>query len=104
MMRPCIRCGEPIQSGSRCADCADPKRRVDHELSSHERGYDRMWRRLSERARRAQPWCTWCGATEGLTLDHSREAWERKAEGKDIRLEDCLVLCAPCNSRKGKAR
>ena len=38
------------------------------------RGYDRRWRVLSERARKLQPWCSDCGATEDLQADHSPEA------------------------------
>lgn len=100
-LRPCIECGEPAD-GSRC---------TDHQLPSPpktgtttERGYDQTWRKLSERARRLQPWCSDCFTTEDLTADHSERAWERKAAGKPIRLRDTDVVCRSCNALRGRAR
>jgi 5-methylcytosine-specific restriction protein A len=69
-----------------------------------ELGYDTSWRKLSERARRIQPWCSDCGTDRDLTGDHSAEAWRRKAEGKPIRLQDVDVLCRGCNTKRGKQR
>lgn len=68
------------------------------------RGYDAAWRRLSERARKLQPFCTDCGTTEDLTADHTPEAWERKRAGKPIRLRDVDVVCRSCNSKRGEAK
>lgn len=70
----------------------------------HARGYDETWRKLSARARRAQPFCTDCGTVEALTADHSAEAWARRARGQVIRVEDVTVLCGPCNTRRGSSR
>ena len=100
-MRPCIECGE-ISSQSRCEEhrLAGGK----HLESAHQRGYDYAWRRLSERARKLQPFCTDCGATEDLQTDHSPEAWKRKESGKSIRLKDVAVVCGPCNRKRGAAR
>ena len=114
MLKPCIDCGEPVE-GTRCDECAEADKRIKPlhlvekpgkipKLSPRERGYDNNWRRLSERARRMQPWCSHCGATEDLQLDHKPEAWERKRQGKRIRLEDVQVLCGDCNRKAGAAR
>lgn len=100
MLRPCIECGEPT-NGSRC----DAHARNWRPKGSYRKlGYDAAWDRLSRRARRLQPWCSDCGATEDLQGDHSPEAWVRKAAGKPIRLQDIDVVCGPCNRRRGPAR
>ena len=112
--KPCVlaSCGELHLNESRCdvhqAELlrqqhrdAEPNR---NRLSPRERGYDEAWRRLSARARRMQPWCSDCGRTDDLTTDHLPSAWERKAQGKPIRLEDVDVLCRPCNADAGSSR
>lgn len=106
-LKPCIACGEP-GSNARCTDCQtahDAKyTRKSVKVNASERGYDRRWRVLSERARRIQPWCTDCGTPDRLTGDHSPEAWERKAKGLPIRLRDIDVVCQACNNDRGSAR
>lgn len=97
--RPCLVCGQPSDQ-SRCPD----HRLDDHILTRHERGYDSRWDRLSRKARKLQPFCTDCGATEDLQADHSPEAWRRKAAGKAIRLTDIDVVCGPCNRARGQAK
>jgi hypothetical protein len=97
-LRTCLTCGEP-SAGPRC-----PQHTLDAKGTATQRGYDAAWDRLSKRARRLQPWCETCGATEGLQADHSPEAWARKAAGKPIRLTDVRVLCGPCNRDAGAAR
>lgn len=86
--RPCLDCGAPSAS-TRCTGC---------------RGYDSEWERLSRKARKLQPFCSDCGATENLQADHSPEAWARRAAGKPIRLKDVDVVCGPCNTDRGQAR
>ncbi|GAA4294663.1 hypothetical protein GCM10023161_44370 [Mycobacterium paraffinicum] len=99
-LRPCVVCGEP-SAKSRCPT----HRPKDRKPSRQQRGYDSQWQELSRRARRLQPWCTDCGSTEDLQLDHLPIAWERKAAGKTIRLgTDAEVCCAECNRRRGAAR
>ncbi len=98
-LRPCLTCGEPTGS-TRCAEHTPTRNRATAEA----RGYDTAWRNLSRRARKLQPFCTDCGSTESLSLDHSEEAWARKAAGKVIRLQDVTVLCGGCNTRRGSSR
>ncbi len=100
-MRPCIDCGEPTEH-ARCEEHSLP--RTAEKTSSHSRGYDNAWRKLSERARQLQPFCSDCGATEDLQADHTPEAWARKAAGKPIRLCDVDVVCGACNRKRGAAR
>ena len=99
-MKPCIDCGEPTE-GSRCPE-HDRNRRPGPP--PRQNGYDSTWDKLSKRARRLQPFCTDCYTTEDLTTDHTPRAWQRKAEGKPIRLRDVAVVCRSCNSKRGAAR
>jgi len=97
MNRPCIDCGEATD-GTRCPDCtvAEQTRTDRHRGTPTERGYDARWYRLSARARRAQPFCADCGATEDLTGDHKR--WPART------LDDVDVVCRSCNSARGPSR
>ena len=101
-MRPCIECGE-ISESERC-EAHKLKSGGTHSQSAYERGYDHAWRKLSERARRLQPFCSDCGSTEDLQTDHTPQAWARQAAGKAIRLKDVAVVCGPCNRARGAAR
>lgn len=100
-LRPCIECGE-LSEVERC-DEHKLKTRGD-KTSADSRGYDNAWRKLSERARRLQPFCSDCGGTEDLQCDHTPTAWARKAAGKAIRIKDVDVVCGPCNRARGGAR
>lgn len=110
--RPCLSCGAVIRSGSRCDSCRKSnERQRDRSGRTHSpkaspkaRGYDQAWRRLSERARKLQLFCTDCGSTRDLQADHTPEAWARHDRGLPIRLEDIEVVCAPCNRARGAAR
>lgn len=114
MKQPCIECGELYEMTGKsgyCDTCRPPRnRRLEEKLraptrgSTGERGYDWHWQQLSRRARDRQPWCTDCGTTEDLTADHSIAAWERRAAGKSIRLQDIDVVCRQCNADRGAAR
>lgn len=114
MKSPCLDCGA-LADGSRCPECSERFATVSAPSLPHwkqsrpgksasARGYDHNWRKLSERARRLQPFCTDCGDTDDLQADHSPEAWRRKELGKPIRLQDIDVVCALCNVRRGAAR
>lgn len=84
-----------------CLDCGTPSARP--RCPEH-RGYDAEWDRLSRRARKLQPFCSDCGATEDLQTDHLPEAWARRAAHKPIRLKDVDVVCGPCNRARGQTR
>lgn len=73
------------------------------KLTTKQRGYGNRWRRLSEQARRAQPWCSICGATEDLTLDHLDERDDPTAY-RSSALARLRVLCRSCNSRRQARR
>lgn len=107
LLRPCATCGEPT-TDTRCPEHTvthrAATRRPEQKASTRSRGYGTAWRKLSERARRLQPFCTDCGAREDLTVDHTPEAWRRDNAGKAVRLCDVDVVCRPCNSARGRAR
>ncbi len=100
-LRPCVECGEPSE-GTRCPEHTE--RRSGAKTSAASRGYDAAWRRLSQRARERQPFCSDCGATADLQADHTPEAWARHEAGKAVRLCDVDVVCGRCNRRRGAAR
>lgn len=58
------------------------------------------WRHLRALIVEAQPWCTTCGSTTDLTVDHTTPVHHGGAIYDPINLQ---VLCRPCNSRKGAA-
>ncbi len=101
-LKPCIDCNE-LSDKQRCAEHR-PKPAPKPNAKRKAAEYDTAWRDLSERARRLQPFCLWCGATSNLQTDHTPAAWERKAAGKPIRLQDVRVLCGDCNVLAGQAR
>lgn len=107
---PCRECGEPTRN-THCEECAkvQQRRRPRHRKHSpkppaKDRGYGTKWRKLSELARRKQPFCSDCGATDDLQADHTPEAWERYEQGLPLRLKDIDVVCGPCNRKRGAAR
>lgn len=103
-MLPCLVCGE-LSESSRC-----PEHRVkQHKASATQRGYRSWWERLSKQARTKQPFCTDCGSTENLTVDHTPEAWAKVESGKRLTLNDfknglLTVVCRTCNIARGAAR
>lgn len=101
LLKPCIDCGE-LSDKARC-EIHRPK--AFPKESAHKRGYDYAWFQLSRRARKLQPFCSIPGCKDkDLTGDHSPEAWERKANGLPIRLQDIDVLCRTHNAAKGQAK
>lgn len=100
--RSCIEpgCGE-VSDETRCLL---HRGEVTRKGNTTQRGYDQRWRRLSERARKAQPWCSDCGSRYDLTGDHSVRAWMRYDAGLVIRLKDVDVVCRSCNGKRGRAR
>lgn len=106
--RPCRECGDLVVGFDTCAECR-PKRIGKPKPSATRRGYGYRWEQLSKRAREVQPFCSDCGSTENLSVDHSPEAWERVENGKTLTLRDfknglLTVVCARCQKRRGNAR
>src|SRR5699024_1568868 len=107
--RICGECGAPYTpttaGRATCTACTgEGDRARPTRGSTAQRGYGARWQRLSQRARRLQPFCLDCGTTQDLTTDHTPQAWKRQQEGKSIRLADVVVVCRPCNSERGAAR
>lgn len=99
MQRPCISCGELIASGSRCQECKPKENRPRRPGRKGRSTSDWTWRKLSEKMRRLQPWCSECPATEDLTVNHVIPISERP----DLAHEELnlTVLCRSCNSKRG---
>ena len=92
--RPCVDCGSIVRA-TRCNECAKIKERT--RPTRTQRGYDYYWRTLSRVMRAAQPFCTRCGGTKDLTLDHIIPL----AKGGTNDQSNAMVLCRKCNSSKG---
>ena len=66
--RPChARYHHPSASVHRCPTCEAEHQRIRNAERTQ---YQGTWRRTSKAARQAQPWCSICGTTYDLTLDH----------------------------------
>lgn len=96
MLKPCIKCGTPAP-GTYCPGCRPADARI--RKAKGQAAHDPVWRKLSQRARRMQPWCTDCGATEDLTADHILP----KVDYPELvhSIENLAVRCRSCNSRRG---
>lgn len=107
MRRPCVDCGT-LSEHTRCAEHTvvhrAENRAPETKAPTRQRGYGTPWRKLSEKARRMQPFCIDCGTRDDLTADHSEQAWRRHNAGKPVRLADVEVCCRACNARRGRAR
>ena len=101
-MKPCLTCGDP-SAASYCEE-HQPATWQHRKGTARQRGYDAAWDRLSRRARRLSPLCEDCGTAENLTVDHQPSAWQRRAEGKPLRLCDVAVTCRDCNQARGSSR
>lgn len=98
LLKPCVTCGE-VSEKSRCEEHRPKDTRVDRRRDTG----SATWINLSKRARKIQPFCQLCGATEDLQADHSPRAWAREAARKALRLCDVTVLCGGCNSNAGSS-
>lgn len=102
--QPCLTCRKPTTNGARCARCLagyQAKRNQQRELVGSRlprnwSAYGRSWKARRAVAIAAQPWCSECGATEDLTLDHARPV----SKGGTAR-DGGQVLCRKCNSSRG---
>lgn len=94
-LRPCIQCGEPTD-GPRC-----PEHTTDTRIRKEkgQAAYDPVWRKLSLKARKMQPWCQDCNGTDDLTCDHIIP----KTVAPELvhTIENLAVRCRSCNSRRG---
>ena len=95
MKRPCIGCGCLIDRGSRCGPCTPKRTRP----AGHPHNNTGRWKRLSAKARRAQPWCLDCGAITDLCADHIIPVAERPDLAHDEL--NLTVRCRSCNGRRG---
>ncbi|WP_099022637.1 HNH endonuclease [Mycolicibacterium palauense] len=96
--RPCATCGEVIATGTYCDEHTPKDCRV--RRGPGQAAHDQVWRALSIRARRAQPWCSDCGATEDLTADH---VIPKSAAPELVHApENLAVRCRSCNARRGQ--
>jgi hypothetical protein len=98
-LQPCLVCGEPSQ-GSRCPEHTARDQRTNHRRDTKKAA----WIKLSERARKLQPFCSICGSRTNLQADHSPRAWARQLLRKPVRIWDITVLCGRCNSRAGSSK
>lgn len=104
-MKFCLTCGE-IAERSYCEEHFVEAQRASRPAVSGRRrtSGDSRWKRLSRKARKLQPFCSDCGATEDLQLDHTPETWQRIEDRLPIRLEHTGgVVCGPCNRARGDA-
>lgn len=88
---PCLKCGTPTKAGSYCPEHQPVRRRATP--------YNYAWRKASLEARRRQPWCSVCGATEDLTGDHLVSLAAGGELVPDASLID--VKCRKHNSARG---
>ena len=94
VFQSCLKHGLVV---GRCKDCE--RERIRRRGTTTQRGYDRAWRKLSEKARSLHPYCAVPGCTSNdLTVDHV----DPRTRGKPgLTLADVQVLCRFHNSQKG---
>lgn len=95
--RPCIGCGDLLASGSYCHACRPANQQPRRGLG--QASDDPVWRRLSLKARKQQPWCSNCNTDRDLTGDHLLPVCDYPELVHAI--ENIDVLCRSCNSRRG---
>lgn len=72
--RPCLNCGTPTRNpNSRCRPCEQQHQRDRNQRRTQ---YHGDWATISKQARLAQPYCSLCGTTKDLTLDHEHQQVE----------------------------
>ena len=78
-MKLCIAPNCPNLISGRGPRC--PAHEAMHQRVRNQRRtqYAGAWYAISRRARKAQPWCTICGTTTDLTLDHEHGQVECKS-------------------------
>lgn len=75
--RPCLTCGTLTRNPtSRCRPCQQAH---DQARNARRPQYAGTWKTTSKKARQEQPWCSLCGTTQNLTLDHEHGQVECKS-------------------------
>lgn len=97
--RACVDCLAiiPITEGRRCPDCRRKMERTRYRRPGRALLFSRAWRKLRQRAVKAQPYCSDCGTSLDLTGDH---IFPRRHGGTNRR-SNVTVRCRSCNSRRG---
>lgn len=97
VLRVCMGCGVPTPS-TRCPDCTSEVNQRRGRGGASARGYGRRWERTAAGVKRRQPFCSVCGTTERLSVDHI----VAKANGGTDDPTNLQTLCVTHNSAKGK--
>ncbi len=97
-LTPCLNCGNLTRAGGRCEPCrrAKERKRSAERREVHDATYDTIYRRNRRAVLEAQPWCSRCGSTSNLTVDHVVPA----ARGGTSDPSNLQTLCRFCNSSK----
>jgi 5-methylcytosine-specific restriction endonuclease McrA len=98
-LKPCLSCGELSQQ-SRCPE-HQPKPKATTKLrpKGHVHTNPTRWKRLSDKARKLQPWCLDCGTHDDLTGDHIIPVHEDPSLAYEVL--NIAVRCRSCNGRRG---
>lgn len=101
LARPCLKCGA-LSPGSYCRPCNAERIRARQQCrgTTKQLGYGSAWKRLSVKARRLQPFCSTCGASDDLTTDHITPL-ARSDRAAPVTIDAVQILCRSCNARKG---
>ena len=98
--RPCAQCGDIIATGTYCTECKPkPAATTKVRPKGHVHTNTTRWKRLSDKARKLQPWCVDCGAHDDLTGDHIIPVSEDPTLAYEVL--NIAVRCRTCNSRRG---
>lgn len=91
----CLNCGTP-STGPRCTEHTIDTRTERTHIAWRN---DARWKALSNRLRKAQPWCSQCHTTADLTTDHIIPV--SAAPELAYAVENADVLCRSCNGKRG---
>lgn len=96
--RPCnaLGCHRTTTSGRFCAEHRKAYERNRVRPNAAQRGYDSTWRQARQAAIQAQPFCSVCGSTERLEVDHVVPL----SRGGTHDPGNLRVLCGTCHRRK----
>lgn len=98
MAVPCADCGKLAMTPRKahravlCYSCIKTREQARNAARTH---YSGSWKTTSANTRKQHPFCSWCGSTKGLELDHVSP--RSLAAGT-------AVLCHPCHVKKTAGR